>query len=62
MNTFFNRTIAEQNIICAAYDFEIKAIENGDASTNPLFETIKAMDGGNEIWEAINEAVEMAYC
>ena len=62
MNTFFNRTTAEQNIIRAAYDFEIKAIENGDASMNPMLETIKAMDDGDEIWEAINTAVEMAYC
>lgn len=61
MITFTQRTPAQQDIIRKAYDFEIKAIEKGDSSRNPWFDTIKAMPDGNALWEAINEAVEMAF-
>lgn len=57
MTTFFNRTTAEQEIIRKAYDFEIEAIEKGSSERNPYTDTIKAMG----LWEALNEAVEMAY-
>lgn len=57
MTTFFNRTTAEQKIIRKAYDFEIKAIEKGSSERNPYTEAIKAMG----LWEALNEAVEMAF-
>ena len=57
MTTFFNRTTAEQEIIRKAYDFEIKAIENDSSERNPYTEAIKAMG----LWEALNEAVEMAF-
>jgi len=57
MTTFFNRTTAEQEIIRKAYDFEIKAIEKGSSERNPYTEAIKAMG----LWEALNEAVEMAF-
>lgn len=57
MTTFFNRTTTEQEIIRKAYDFEIKAIENGSSERNPYTEVIKAMG----LWEALNEAVEMAF-
>ena len=57
MTTFFNRTAAEQEIICKAYDFEIEAIEKGSSERNPYTDAIKAMG----LWEALNEAIEMAF-
>lgn len=57
MTTFFNRTTAEQEIIRKAYDFEIEAIEKNSSERNPYTDAIKAMG----LWEALNEAVEMAY-
>ena len=57
MTNFFNRTVNEQQIIRMAYEFEIQAIENCDTSPNPYKEAIVNMG----LWEAINEAVEMAY-
>lgn len=60
MKTFFDRTPAEQAIIREAYNFEIRAIEKEDSSSNPLFETIKAMEDGDEVWDAINFAIELA--
>jgi hypothetical protein len=56
MTTYSNRTPAEQEIIRKAYDFEIAAIAQNSAERNPYFEAVKAMG----LWEAINEAVEMA--
>lgn len=60
MTTFTQRTTEQQNIIRKAYDFEIEAIANGDSSRNPWFDTIMAMPDGEELWEAINVAIEMA--
>lgn len=60
MTTFTQRTIEQQDIIRKAYDFEIEAIENCDSSRNPWFDTIMAMPNGEELWEAINVAIEMA--
>lgn len=60
MKTFFDRTPVEQAIIREAYNFEIRAIEKEDSSSNPLFETIKAMEDGDEVWDAINFAIELA--
>lgn len=57
MKTYFERPIAEQEIIRKAYNFEIEAIENNSSERNPYFEEIQAMG----LWEAINEAIEMAY-
>ena len=57
MKTYFDRTPAEQEIIRKAYDFEIKAIAEDSSERNPYFEAIRAMG----LWEAINEAVEMAF-
>lgn len=57
MTTFTNRTPAEQEIIRAAYDFEVAAIEAESSERNPYFEAVKAMG----LWEAVNEAVEMAF-
>lgn len=57
MITFWDRTPAEQEIIRKAYDFEIEAIEKNSSERNPYTDAIKAMG----LWEALNEAVEMAY-
>ena len=56
MTTFFNRTPAEQEIIRKAYDFEIEAIQNDSAERTPYADAIQAMG----LWEALNEAIEMA--
>lgn len=60
MKTFFDRTPDEQAIIREAYNFEIRAIKKEDSSSNPLFETVKTMENGDEVWDAINLAVELA--
>ena len=57
MTTFFNRTASEQELIRKAYDFEIEAIEKDSTERNPCREALKAMG----LWEAIEEAVEMAF-
>ena len=57
MKTFFERTPAEQEIIAKAYEFEIEAIETESTERNPYLKDIRAMG----LWEAFNEAVEMAY-
>lgn len=57
MTTFFDRIASEQELIRKAYDFEIKAIEKDSAERNPYKEAVKAMG----LWEAIEEAVEMAF-
>ena len=59
--THFNRPVHEQDIIRKAYEFELKAIEECDATRNPWFDEIKSWKDGKDIWSAINEAVEMAY-
>ena len=58
---YINRTQHEQEVIRKAYDFEIKAIEECDATRNPWFDEIKSWADGSEVWEAINEAVAMRY-
>ena len=57
MTTYFNRSASEQELIRKAYDFEVEAIEKGSAEPNPYREVVKAMG----IWEAIEEALEMAF-
>lgn len=61
MIKFTDRTKSEQDIIRKAYQFEIESIANCDSSRNPWFDTIKAMEEGEDVWEAINIAVEMAF-
>ena len=58
MKTFFERTPAEQEIITKAYEFEVAAIEAESIERNPYIEAIKAMG----LLEALDEALEMAYC
>ena len=55
--TYFNRTTEEQEIIRKAYDFEIEAIAKNSTENNPYCKAVKAMG----LWEALNEAVEMAF-
>ena len=55
--SFTARAATEQELIRKAYDFEIEAIRADSSERNPYFEAIKAMG----LWEALNEAVEMAF-
>lgn len=57
MTYFSQRSAEEQEIIRKAYDFEIEAIERVSTEDNPYAEAVKAMG----VWEALNEAVEMAF-
>ena len=57
MKNFTQRTATEQEIIRKAYDFEMEAIKNGSSERNPYKEVIDKMG----LWEALNEAVEMAF-
>ena len=57
MTTFTQRTTEQQDIIRKAYDFEIEAIKNGSSDRNPYATILQNMG----LWEAVNEAVEMAF-
>lgn len=57
MTTYNNRTTYEQDIIRKAYDFEIEAIKSGSPERNPYIDAIILMG----LWEAFNEAIEMAF-
>lgn len=57
MTTFFNRTSTEQELIRKAYDFEIEAIKKNSITRNPYRKAVEALG----LWEAIEEAVEMAF-
>ena len=41
----------------ALYDAAMEAIKEGSSKRNPYFEALKTMG----LWEALNEAVEMAF-
>lgn len=58
---YLDRIATEQELIRKAYDFEVEAIANLDNTKNPYFDAIHAMADGEEVWEAISEAVEMAF-
>ena len=58
---FIDRPQTEKEIIAQAYEFEINAIEECDATRNPWFDEIQTWEDGKAIWSAINEAVEMVY-
>lgn len=58
---FIERPLHEQKVIANAYDFEIKAIEECDATRNPWFDEIMAWEDGKTIWSAIDEAVAAHY-
>ena len=57
MTDYTNRTESEKEIIRKAYEFEIEAIENLDASPNPYLDAIRAMG----LDEALDEAIELRY-
>ncbi len=61
MKTYLDRTETEKLIIRLAYEFEINAIAHMSTISNPYLKAIKKMANGLETWEAINEAVEMAF-
>ena len=59
---YFERPQIEKDIIRMAYDFEINAIEECDATRNPWFDEIQTWEDGKIVWSVISDAVEMAYC
>ena len=59
---YFERPQHEQDVIAKAYDFEVKAIEECDATRNPWFDEIMAWKDGKAVWSAIDEALAMEYC
>lgn len=61
MKSFTERTIREQEIIRKAYQFEVMAIDNDIDDINPYVKTIREMEDGEEILEAINVALELKY-
>ena len=56
---YFDRPQHEQDVITKAYDFEVKAIEECDATRNPWFDEIMAWEDGKAVWSAIDEALAM---
>ena len=54
---FATLTVAEQTIITNAYEWEMEAIRKGSYESNPYFKQVKALG----LWEALNEAVEIAF-
>lgn len=65
MTIFFNRPIAEQELIRKVYQFEADMIAEDDLSKmsapNPYIAELKALPDGAELMEAIEEALEMAF-
>lgn len=59
---YFDRPQHEQDVITKAYNFEVKAIEECDATRNPWFDEIMAWEDGKAVWSAIDEALAMEYC
>ena len=57
MINYYDRTAEEQEIITKAYEFEIQAIEDCNPIGNPYKPTLIAMG----LWEALEEALEMAF-
>lgn len=53
MTTFFERTKAEQELICKALDFAASSNE-----PNPYFDAIRVLKDGNEVVEAIKTYIE----
>lgn len=61
MTTFFNRPIAEQELIRKVYQFEAESIRNDSSAPNPYIAELKALPDGSELLEAIEEALEMEF-
>lgn len=65
MKSFYERTIAEQELIHKVYQFEADMIAEDDldkmSTPNPYMAELKALPDGAELMEAIEEALEMAF-
>lgn len=61
MIRFTERTEREQTLIRRAYEWEVDAINREDAGRNPYYDGIIALREGRELWEAIDEALWLAY-
>lgn len=61
MTNYYNSPIVAQTIIRKAYDFEVEAIRTDSTEPNPWKAKVLALEDGEAIWEAINEALEMAH-
>lgn len=48
-------------MVAKAYQFELKAIENGDSCRNPFYDAIKALPNGDTAWEVVDQMVEDYY-
>ena len=57
MKYYWERTEAEREIMHAAYEWEVARVFGDDDSPNPYAKEIMAMG----LWEAFNDAVEMAF-
>ena len=57
MTYFWNRPAAEQELVNKAYAFEKQAIESLSSEPNPYKEALEKMG----LWEALQEAIDMAY-
>ena len=58
---YWERTNYEQMLITGAYDYEVNAIEGLWTDRNPYKDEIKTWPDGDEVWEAIEVALEMKY-
>ena len=58
---YYNRPQHEQEVIAKAYDFEVKAIEECDATRNPWHKEIMSWADGKAVWNAIDEALAEKY-
>lgn len=63
---FNNRSTVEQELIRKAYDFEAEAIRllsktSEDLGPNPWLAELRALPDGQMLYEALNEALELAF-
>lgn len=58
---YTNRPQHEQEVIAKAYDFEVRAIEECDATRNPWHKEIMSWADGRAVWDAIDEALALKY-
>ena len=58
---YTNRPQHEQEVIAKAYDFEVRAIEECDATRNPWHKEIISWADGKAVWDAIDEALALKY-
>lgn len=58
---YYSRPQHEQDVITKAYEFELQAIEDCDATRNPWFDEIKSWEDGDAVWQAIDVAVAAKF-